>query len=103
MIRRGAFTLIAWLCLSVSALAQSPAVTSLTFPTLTGRVADDGDLLSAADRTSLSADLADLEARTTDQLVVVTLKSLQGTTIEDYGYRAPGGWRDIAGRLLPIC
>jgi uncharacterized protein len=93
VIRRAALTLIAWLCLSVGALAQTPVVTSLTFPTLTGRVVDDGGLLSAADRTSLTAELADLEARTTDQLVVVTLKSLQGTTIEDYGYQLGRRWK----------
>ncbi len=93
MIRRTVFTLIAWLCLSGVGVAQTPAVTSLTFPTLTGRVVDEGGLLSAADRAGLTASLADLEARTTDQLVVVTLKSLQGTTIEDYGYQLGRRWR----------
>jgi uncharacterized protein len=93
VIRRAAFTLIAWLCLTCASVAQTPAVSSLTFPTLTGRVVDEAGLLSAADRASLTASLADLEARTTDQLVVVTLKSLQGTTIEDYGYQLGRNWR----------
>jgi uncharacterized protein len=93
VIRRAAFTLLAWLCFICVSVAQTPAVTSLTFPTLTGRVVDDGGLLSAADRATLTASLADLEARTTDQLVVVTLKSLQGRTIEDYGYQLGRSWR----------
>jgi len=93
MIRRLALTLIAWAYLAGGAFAQAPTVTSLTFPALTGRVVDGGNLLSAADRASLTADLADLEAKTTDQLVVVTLPSLQGTTIEDYGYQLGRRWK----------
>lgn len=92
MIRRAAFTLFAWLCLISAGVAQAPAVTSLTFPALTGRVVDEAGLLTVSDRASLSASLADLEAKTTDQLVVVTLKSLQGTTIEDYGYQLGRKW-----------
>jgi uncharacterized protein len=93
VIRRAAFTLFAWLCLTCVGLAQTPAITSLTFPALTGRVVDEAGLLTASDRASLTASLADLEAKTTDQLVVVTLKSLQGTTIEDYGYQLGRRWR----------
>ena len=93
MIRRLVFTLLTWVCLSGGAFAQAPAATSLTFPALTGRVVDGGNLLSAADRAALTTDLADLEARTTDQLVVVTLPSLQGTTIEDYGYQLGRNWK----------
>ena len=97
MIRRLAFILVAWLCLAGGAFAQTPTAppttTALTFPALTGRVFDGGGLLSAADRTALTADLADLEAKTTDQLVVVTLPSLQGTTIEDYGYQLGRQWK----------
>ena len=46
-----------------------------------------------ATRTALTQKLADLEAKTTDQLVVVTLKSLQGTSIEDFGYQLGRHWR----------
>jgi uncharacterized protein len=34
----------------------------------------------------------DLEAKTTDQFVVVTLKSLQGTSVEDFGYQLGRHW-----------
>jgi len=93
VIRRLAFTLLAWLCLTAGVYAQAPATTSLTFPALTGRVVDEGALLSPSDRASLTTELAALEAKTTDQLVVVTLKSLQGTTIEDYGYQLGRRWK----------
>ena len=87
MARRAVLTLLAWLCLSWAGAAQA-----LTFPALTGRVVDEAGLLSAPDRAALTASLAGLEATTTDQLVVVTLKSLQGTSIADYGYQLGRNW-----------
>ncbi len=87
MIHRITFVIVAWVCLAVAGAAQT-----LTFPALTGRVVDQAGLLSAADRAALTGSLAELEAKTTDQLVVVTLASLQGTTIEDYGYQLGRSW-----------
>jgi uncharacterized protein len=66
---------------------------ALTFPPLSGRVVDEAQLLTPAERASLTASLADLEAKTTNQFVIVTLKSLQGTTIEDYGYQLGRHWQ----------
>jgi uncharacterized protein len=66
---------------------------ALDFPALTGRVVDDANILDAATRASLTEKLATLEAKTTDQLVVVTLKSLQGTTIEDFGVQLGRAWK----------
>jgi uncharacterized protein len=61
-------------------------------PKLTGRVVDNADLLAAADEKRLSAQLAKLESRTGDQLVVVTLPSLEGESIEAVGLRLGNGW-----------
>jgi uncharacterized protein len=88
MIRRVVLTVVAWLCLACVSVAQT-----LVFPALTGRVVDEAGLLSTADRGALTDSLAKLELKTTDQLVVVTLKSLQGTTIEDYGYQLGRHWQ----------
>ena len=74
---------------TVAALAQS----SLTFPALTGRVVDEAGILDANTRQALEKLSADLEAKSSDQLVVVTLKSLQGTSIEDYGYQLGRHWQ----------
>lgn len=63
-----------------------------TFPPLTGRVVDDAHVLSAQTQQSLTSELADLEAKTGRQVVVVTLPSLQGYAIEDYGYQLGRAW-----------
>ena len=70
----------------------SPALAQPKFPPLTGRVVDEAGLLSQADREALTRDLAALESKSTDQLVVVTLKSLQGYEISDYGFRLGRAW-----------
>lgn len=91
--RRALFTAVAWISLTCGGVAQTAASIVLTFPALTGRVVDDAGLLSVADRAALTASLADLQVKTTYQLVVVTLKSLQGATIEDYGYQLGRRWQ----------
>jgi len=73
-------------------LAVVPAI-ALVLPTLGGRVVDDANILDPPTRAALDQKLADLEAKTTDQLVVVTLKSLQGTSIEDFGVQLGRAWR----------
>jgi uncharacterized protein len=55
-------------------------------------VVDDAYLLGADDEAQLTADLKTLEDKSSDQLVVVTLPSLQGYAIEDYGYRLGRAW-----------
>jgi uncharacterized protein len=63
-----------------------------TFPPLTGRVVDDAHVLSAQTQADLTGKLAALEQKTGDQVVVVTLPSLQGYEIEDYGYQLGRAW-----------
>jgi uncharacterized protein len=73
-------------------LGFAPASAEPTFPTLSGRVVDDANLLSPADKQVLTADLKALEEKSSDQVVVVTLPSLQGYSIEDYGYQLGRHW-----------
>jgi len=61
-------------------------------PALTGRVVDQADLLSAQAEATLGARLAALEKATTDELVVVTVPSLENEPIEDLGLRLGNGW-----------
>jgi uncharacterized protein len=73
-------------------IAGVVAAQALTFPQLTGRVVDEAGILDQATKQTLERKLAAFETETTGQLVVVTLKSLQGTSIEDYGYQLGRYW-----------
>jgi uncharacterized protein len=72
---------------ALPALAADPS-----FPELTGRVVDDAGLLSGTDKAQLEADLKALEDKSSDQVVVVTVPSLQGYPVEEYGYRLGRHW-----------
>jgi uncharacterized protein len=69
-----------------------PALADPTFPPLTGRVVDDAHILSPDAQSRLTAMSKALEDKTKDQLVIVTLPSLQGYTIEQYGYQLGRHW-----------
>src|SRR4051794_17952354 len=73
---RSASLAAALLTLLALLTAALPAC-ALDFPALSGRVVDDAGILDSATRAALTDKLADLETKSTDQLVVVTLKSLQ--------------------------
>ena len=68
------------------------AVAAPNFPELKGRITDLANLLSAEDKAAIEADLTALEAKSTDQIAVVTVPTLQGYTIEDYGYQLGRHW-----------
>src|SRR5262245_8300004 len=68
-------------------------VFALDFPALTGRIVDEANILNATTRAELNSKLEALEKKTSDQVVVVTLKSLQGTSIEDFGYQLGRHWQ----------
>jgi uncharacterized protein len=80
-------SLIAGLLFWTAAAAAAP-----TFPALTGRVVDDANILSPSTKAALTTKLEALEAKTSRQLVIVTVPSLQGYEIEDYGYQLGRAW-----------
>jgi uncharacterized protein len=88
MIRRALFGCLAFIALVCAASAQT-----LTFPQLSGRVVDEAGILDSGTRAALTQTSSDLEAKSTDQLVIVTLRSLRGTSIEDYGYQLGRAWQ----------
>lgn len=79
---------MAALLFALPSMAQSTP----TFPALTGRVVDQANLLDPATEQALTEKLAALETKSSDQLVVVTVNSLQGYEIEDYGYQLGRAW-----------
>ena len=82
--RAAALGLLLW-------LAAAP-VWAQSFPRLTGRVVDQAGVLSPAVEADLTTRLAAAEARNGAQVVVATVKSLQGYEIEEYGYRLGRAW-----------
>lgn len=62
------------------------------FPALSARVVDQAGLLDSATRSQLEQMLKAHEQATGEQVVVVTLASLHGQAIEDYGYQLGRHW-----------
>jgi uncharacterized protein len=82
--------LVAFAALAFFAVAAQAA---LDFPPLAGqRVVDEAGVLSGDTKAKLTALLAEHEQQTGNQVVVATLKSLRGTSIEDYGYQLGRAW-----------
>lgn len=75
------------LLLAATALAQ-PA-----FPPLTGRVVDEAGILDAALEQRLAGRFEAFERATGNQVVVATLRSLQGRTVEEFANLLHRHWR----------
>ena len=69
-----------------------PAISAPVFPELSGQLVDEATLLSPATKKQLLETLQAHEQASSNQLVVVTLKSLQGYAIEEYGYQLGRHW-----------
>lgn len=76
----------------LAALVTFTAQAAPEFPALTGRVVDQANILSAQTERQLTQMLEQHERETSNQVVVVTLSSLQGYPIEDYGYQLGREW-----------
>jgi uncharacterized protein len=66
---------------------------ALDFPPLTGRVVDQANILTAQSRTDLETKLKELEDKSSIQLVVATVKSLQGSDVETYANELFRFWK----------
>ena len=83
--------LLATLLVVGLALGLTPARAD-SLPQLTGRVVDDAHLLQPAEVGALDAKLAALETQSRRQMVVVTVPSLGGEDIQDYGVKLGRAW-----------
>lgn len=86
--------LLALLLLGGSGCEKAPPVVRDTssFPALTGRVVDGADLLTPAQEAKLDAKAEALEKEVGPQYVIVTVPSLGGRPIEDYGVKLGRHW-----------
>lgn len=83
---------IAVLLTALWALLAAPLAAQPEFPALTGRVVDNAEIISPEIEAQLTTQLETLETETQHQLVVVTLPSLQGYDISDFGYQLGREW-----------
>ena len=72
---------------------QNILLANPNFPELTGRVVDKAQILTQNEETTLSSLLKKHEKETTNQIVIVTLNSLEGYDIADYGYQLGRHWQ----------
>jgi len=75
-------------CLVIGTAAALAAV-----PKPSGYVTDDAGLLTPQQISSLDQSLADYEQRTSNQLIVLTVKSLDGQDIESYSIAVAEAWK----------
>jgi uncharacterized protein len=73
------------------ALAGSVAAAQ-TFPKPTGRVTDLAEVIDAATEAQIDQQLAALEQRTSSEVAVATVKSLDGMSVEEYANRLFKAW-----------
>lgn len=76
----------------LSLLACLPAL-ALEVPQLQGRVNDYAGILSPATKGQLESVLKTLESTDSTQIVVLTIKSLQGDSLEDFSLRVVETWQ----------
>jgi uncharacterized protein len=80
------------LFLALLLIAPPALAETLPIPVLSGRVVDQAGILTGAEESRLTTKLKNLEDKTSIQLVVVTLSSLRGSPIEDWGLTLGRSW-----------
>lgn len=72
---------------------QNTLFAQIDFPQLTGRIVDEANILSTDKKEALINILEKNENQTSNQIVVVILKSLKSYNIADYGYQLGRYWK----------
>jgi uncharacterized protein len=86
---------IGWLAAAAAlcALLCVQGALALSVPALQGRINDYAGLLSSATVQQLDANLAQLEATDSTQIVVLIVPSLEGDSLEDFSIRVVEQWK----------
>ena len=75
------------------ALLAFAALGAVDVPYLTGRVVDNAEILKPATRERIAAVSKAHEDKTTDQIVVLTVPTLDGESVEEYAVRVFAAWK----------
>jgi uncharacterized protein len=81
------------LCAVALVLAGAAPALAADVPYLTGRVVDAAEVLRPETRQKLAAELKAHEERTTNQVVVLTVPSLEGESVEDFARQVFEAWK----------
>jgi uncharacterized protein len=87
--KRGATLALALVLLFLAGAARA----AIDFPALAGRVTDQAGVLSQPVKTAIEEKLAKLENQSSIQLVVATVRSLQGSDVETYANGLFRAWK----------
>ena len=81
-------------CLALFAfVAMAPAGAQQAYPALSGRIVDQAGIIPADAQSAIETKLSDLETKSGIQLVVATVKSLDGQEIEPYANGLFRAWK----------
>ena len=89
---RSTHVAILWLIVALLLCLLEPGL-AFSFPPLTGRVVDQAGIMTAQSRSDLEAKLKNLEDKSGIQVVVATVKSLEGSDVETYANQLFRNWR----------
>lgn len=82
-----------WIVLLVCVILAAGPASAFQPPFLSGRVNDEAGIIPPDVRESLEQKLKGLEERTTSQMAVLTVESLEGLSIEDYSIQVAEAWK----------
>ena len=81
------------LALFVCACLAALAALAADVPYLSGRIVDNAEILGAETKRKLSEQLKTHEAETTNQIAVLTVRSLEGESVESYAEQVLNTWK----------
>ncbi len=93
MKRSLSYPILATICVALLLSLGASVVSAQNFPDYMGFVNDYAGLMSMQGKQALEARLTQLEKDTTAEVAVVTIKSLEGYSIEDYAVRLFENWK----------
>lgn len=91
--RKSLLTVLAVLFIAAVAFGVSPAFADLKLPQPSGYVNDFAGMLSSGTVDELNGKLSGYEKQSGNEIAVVTVKDLQGTTVDDFAVRLFEKWK----------